>query len=411
MRTPFATLAAAAAFVSPVHAHADEAENAAIIVTGQRAAEEAERQANATPGGTDVVGYKDYADKSLVSLRDALAFSPGVYLQPRFGQEVRISIRGSGLSRGFHMRGLTLLQDGVLINMADDNGDFQELEPIFFDHLEVYRGANALRFGSGTLGGAINGVTPNGRDARGLYLRADGGSFDTLRGLAAYGGASGPADFWAGLSADRSDGDRDHARRHSLRFNGNVGLRLSSVASTRFYASVNSLKQELPGALTEGDALATPRKGNFMGDQQRNIASLRLQNRTRFDWGSSRLDVGVFLNAKQLEYVQDIQSSGRHLLALINDILDLSKVEAGRMELELAPFDLRAALDASLLLVRERAARHGLSLELEVDDAVTMVVADERRFRQIMLNLLSNAVKFTPDGGRVRVSAVQRVST
>ena len=302
MRTPFATLAAAAAFVSPVHAHADEAENAAIIVTGQRAAEEAERQANATPGGTDVVGYKDYADKSLVSLRDALAFSPGVYLQPRFGQEVRISIRGSGLSRGFHMRGLTLLQDGVPINMADDNGDFQELEPIFFDHLEVYRGANALRFGSGTLGGAVNGVTPNGRDARGLYLRADGGSFDTLRGLAAYGGASGPADFWAGLSADRSGGDRDHARRHSLRFNGNVGLRLSSVASTRFYASVNSLKQELPGALTEGDALATPRKGNFMGDQQRNIASLRLQNRTRFDWGESRLDLGVFLNAKQLDH-------------------------------------------------------------------------------------------------------------
>jgi signal transduction histidine kinase len=114
------------------------------------------------------------------------------------------------------------------------------------------------------------------------------------------------------------------------------------------------------------------------------------------------------LNAKQLEYVQDIQSSGRHLLALINDILDLSKVEAGRMELELAPFDLRAALDASLLLVRERAARHGVSLELEVDDAVTMVVADERRFRQVMLNLLSNAVKFTPDGGRVRVSAVLR---
>ncbi|MGH7312656.1 MAG: ATP-binding protein [Candidatus Rokuibacteriota bacterium] len=114
------------------------------------------------------------------------------------------------------------------------------------------------------------------------------------------------------------------------------------------------------------------------------------------------------LNPKQQEYVQDIQTSGRHLLALINDILDLSKVEAGRMELELAPFDLRGALENSLLLVRERALRHGLALELEVDDAVSMVVADERRFRQIMLNLLSNAVKFTPDSGRVRVGAVLR---
>src|SRR3546814_2020076 len=79
------------------------------------------------------------------------------------------------------MRGLTLLQDGVPINHADDNGDFQELEPIFFDHLEVYRGSNALRFGSGTLGGAINSVTPTGRTAEGIYLRGDVGSFDRVR--------------------------------------------------------------------------------------------------------------------------------------------------------------------------------------------------------------------------------------
>ena len=183
------------AFAWPAHAEtAADDTGATIIVTGATARDEAERQARATPGGTDVVGHEDYADKSLVSLRDALAFSPGVYLQPRFGQEVRISIRGSGLSRGFHMRGLTLLQDGVPINLADDNGDFQELEPIFFDRLEVYRGANALRFGSGTLGGAVNGVTPTGTDARGLYVRGDAGAFATFRGLASYGGGSGDAD-------------------------------------------------------------------------------------------------------------------------------------------------------------------------------------------------------------------------
>lgn len=295
-------LAPLAALTLATPALADEADDnrSAIIVVGDRAVTESETLARATPGGTDVVPYGDYADKSLVSLRDTLAFSPGVYMQPRFGQEVRVSIRGSGISRGFHMRGLTLLQDGVPINLADDNGDFQELEPIFFDHLEVYRGANALRFGSGTLGGAINGVTPNGKDAPGLYLRADGGSFGMARGLASVGGASGPADFWAGLSADRSDGDRDHAHRHSLRFNGNVGLALSPVASTRFYASVNSLEQELPGALTRTVALTAPRTGSFAGDQHRNIDSLRLQNRTRFDWGNTRLDVGLFVNAKQL---------------------------------------------------------------------------------------------------------------
>src|SRR3546814_7816788 len=81
-------------------------------LTAPAATSAAEARAAKTPGGADIVGYEDYADKSIVSLRDTLAFSPGVYLQPRFGQEVRISIRGSGLSRGYHMRGLTLLQDG-----------------------------------------------------------------------------------------------------------------------------------------------------------------------------------------------------------------------------------------------------------------------------------------------------------
>lgn len=294
--TTASTLAAATVLASPALADEAEGENRAIIVIGQAAARSAEDQARSTPGGADVVPYADYADR----LRDTLAFSPGVYTQPRYGQEVRISIRGSGISRGFHMRGLTLLQDGVPINLSDDNGDFQELEPIFFDHLEVYRGANALRFGSGTLGGAINGVTPNGRDAPGLYLRADAGSFEMLRGLASMGGASGPADYWAGISADTSNGDRDHARRHSLRFHGNIGLKLSDTVSTRFYASFNSLEQELPGALTKTKALSEPKTGNFTGNQQRNIDSLRLQNRTRFDWGHTRLDVGLFTNLKQL---------------------------------------------------------------------------------------------------------------
>jgi len=109
------------------------------------------------------------------------------------------------------------------------------------------------------------------------------------------------------------------------------------------------------------------------------------------------------LNPKQDEYVQDVLMSGRHLLSLINDILDLSKVEAGRMELELSAFDLPAALEGCLTLVRERTTQHGIALTLAVDERVGEVVADERKVRQVVLNLLSNAVKFTPEGGRVAV--------
>jgi signal transduction histidine kinase len=111
------------------------------------------------------------------------------------------------------------------------------------------------------------------------------------------------------------------------------------------------------------------------------------------------------LNAKQADYMKDIHESGKHLLSLINDILDLSKIEAGRMDLEISSFDLPTALANAMTLVRERAQRHGIELSLKVDKRLGAFNADERKFKQIVVNLLSNAVKFTPDGGKVDVSA------
>jgi len=111
------------------------------------------------------------------------------------------------------------------------------------------------------------------------------------------------------------------------------------------------------------------------------------------------------LNEKQDEYLRDIHASGTHLLSLINDILDLSKIEAGRMELELTDFHLPSAIDSALTLVRERATRRGITLVPAVDHGVGQVRADERKVRQVLLNLLSNAIKFTPEGGRIEVRA------
>lgn len=116
------------------------------------------------------------------------------------------------------------------------------------------------------------------------------------------------------------------------------------------------------------------------------------------------------LNDKQMEYLRDIHSSGQHLLTLINDVLDLSKIEAGRMELDLSSFDLGMLLDNALTLVRERAQRNRLSIALEVGEGLTEWVADARKVKQIVVNLLSNAVKFTPAGGRVRLTA-RRIET
>src|SRR5260370_38912788 len=117
---------------------------------------------------------------------------------------------------------------------------------------------------------------------------------------------------------------------------------------------------------------------------------------------------GMFgaVNEKQTEYLHDILESGRHLLSLINDILDLSKIEAGRMELELSEFDLPQAIQNALTLVRERALRRGIGLEHASDDRVAAIRSDERKVNQVLLNLLSNAIKFTPDAARIEVRAV-----
>lgn len=290
-------LAGAAALVTG--ASIEDAPPATIVVTGSRLPEGA-AEVKGRPGGTDLVTADQYKDKAAVSLRDALAYSPGVYAQPRFGQEVRLSIRGSGISRGFHMRGLTLLQDGIPINLADDNGDFQELDPTILDRLEVYRGANAFRFGGTTLGGAINGVTPTGRTSTGVKVRADGGSFDTVRGFASVGLADDKLDGWLAVNGDRSDGDREHARRSGLRLNGNIGWQPSSTVQTRFYLSGNRLRQELPGALTYSVATTRPKTGSIVGDQARDIDSLRIQNRTTLQLGAIDLEGGAFANWKSL---------------------------------------------------------------------------------------------------------------
>jgi signal transduction histidine kinase len=111
------------------------------------------------------------------------------------------------------------------------------------------------------------------------------------------------------------------------------------------------------------------------------------------------------VNDKQAEYLDDIHTSGTHLLSLINDILDLSKIEAGRMDLELSDFDLAGALENAMTLIRERATRSNISLALECDSGMGRWTADERKFKQIVLNLLSNAVKFTPERGKIVVRA------
>jgi iron complex outermembrane receptor protein len=346
-----------------------------IVVTGQRlpagAAEVQQR-----PGGSDLVMASEYKNRVAVSLRDALAFSPGVYAQPRFGQEIRLSIRGSGISRSYHMRGLTLLQDGIPINLADDNGDFQELDPAVLSHLEIYRGANAFRFGGTTLGGAINGVVPNGRNSNGFRTRVDGGSFGTLRGLASFGWKSDGADAWVAITRDRSDGDREHDKRRSLRGHANLGIGLASNVQTRFYISANRIEQKLPGALSYDLAIDNPKTGKFVGNQKRNIDSLRLQSRTTVELEDMDLEFGAFANAKKLF----------HPIYQVVDQKSLDKGMFARIGRESGRFEVHAGATARFGTVE--AKRHANldgkrgSRTFEADQSArTIDIYSEARFR------------------------------
>jgi signal transduction histidine kinase len=167
-------------------------------------------------------------------------------------------------------------------------------------------------------------------------------------------------------------------------------------------ANLNRMNDEV-GRLTRELASANRHKSEFLTNMSHELRT-PLNAVIGF---SDVLEQGMAgsLTDKQREFVRDIRESGKHLLALINDILDLAKVESGRMELERSEYLLPDSLRAALSLVRERAARHGITLALEMSDDVGLVFADERKVRQVVLNLLSNAVKFTPDGGRVTLAA------
>jgi signal transduction histidine kinase len=167
-------------------------------------------------------------------------------------------------------------------------------------------------------------------------------------------------------------------------------------------ANVNHMNDEL-GRLYEALEKASQNKSEFLANMSHELRtplnavigfSEVLQDRLFGD-----------LNDKQAEYVGDIHSSGRHLLALINDILDLSKIEAGRMELQSGTFALAGLIEETVALTRERATRQGISLRLEVDREIGDIEADERKLKQVLFNLLTNALKFTPRGGHIEVMA------
>ncbi|MCX9147678.1 TonB-dependent receptor family protein [Erythrobacter sp. WG] len=314
----------AGAFHAPLHAQGIGQRQDEIIVTAAAPGtptaptpEAARKELERVPGATGLVEDEGFADIFAQSIGDVLELTPGVFADTSAQRESRISIRGSGLNSSFERRGLTVLRDGVPISRASGATEFQEVDPLTIRYMEVFKGANGLRYGAASLGGAVNIVSPTGRTARApIALRAEGGSFSTFRGNASVSGKSGDVDYWGGITGLTSDGYREHSDVRSLYGHANLGWRVSDRVETRFYVTALSDNFELAGSLRLADALANPRAagrpvragpvvidpGPVADDWDRNLDVYRVSNLTVIDVGGATLDLGAWYARRNLDH-------------------------------------------------------------------------------------------------------------
>jgi iron complex outermembrane receptor protein len=258
---------------------------------------QAEAEIQRTAGGVDVIPDTAFKSGPAAAIKDILAYVPGVVTQPRFGPDARLSIRGSGLSRAYGNRGLNAYIDGAPINTSDGLLDLSEIDPTAYRYVEVFKGANALRYGGNALGGAINFVSPTGRDAQTFDGRLDFGSFDFARAQVSTGGVAGRLDGFANFSSQTEDGYREHSQQDFNRLNANLGYRLSPNAETRVYLNAYTWRARIPGEVSKDSALNHPTAANpdwIVQDQQRNIDSVRLTNKTTVRFGDISVDFGAY---------------------------------------------------------------------------------------------------------------------
>ena len=256
------------------------------------------------PGSVEWIDMETLKGTYTNNLRDVLKDVPGVYAQTRYGQEMRLSVRGSGIGRAFHGRGIEVLQDGIPFNMADGSFDFYQIDPLALRSAEIYKGGNALPYGTSTLGGAMNFVTPTAYTAVAPnILRFEGGSFGTWRANAQASRILGDFDFMVNATVSHSDGFRKHSRQQYEQFNANIGYRITPNIETRFYAGVYFTDQKLPGTLSLRQALTNPTQasaGAIAGDQARNVRTERFANRTTVTLDAGVLDFDTWFMHKNL---------------------------------------------------------------------------------------------------------------
>jgi len=260
------------------------------------------------PGAVAMIDAPQIRSTRQANLKDVLQFVPGVYIQPRFGaaDESQISIRGSGLRDNFHARGVNLLVNGMPYRNADGFTDFESLEMLTTEAIEVYKGGNALRYGGSTMGGAINIDTKTGYSSSPVSLFGEGGSFGFYKTQLESGGTRGASDYYASYGRTSLDGYRQWSAQQRDRVNLHAGYRLSDNTDARAFYFFAHVKEELPGSLTRSTFESNPQAadpGNVTNRWGRDydLHHIGLQLRTQLS-PNQRLEISPYMQYRDIDH-------------------------------------------------------------------------------------------------------------
>lgn len=297
------TLAAALSLCSASTLHAQQTGIENIVVTGRAL----QGEIDLTAGGVTLLDADDLRERNVSSLADLLRYAPGMWAQSAYGTDsMFFSSRGSNLdATDYDMNGIELLQDGLPVTTADGNNHNRVLDPLSARFATVARGANALKYGASTLGGAVDFVSPNARNTEPFGAYFSGGSHGQLLARGTIGHVWGEsADALLTVETKRWDGYRDHNEQQREGLYGNAAWRPSDRTESRFYLTYLDNDQELPGALTREQLEAGPGRANpaaLTGNFQINVETMRLANKTTFQLGTNdRLELGFSLEEQSL---------------------------------------------------------------------------------------------------------------
>lgn len=243
-----------------------------VKVEGQRIenVEDVRKEFARRPGSNILIEEKQITESRSLNLNDVLQFAPGVRFQTRFGaDEGQFQIRGTSLRNNFHHRGINILINGIYFGDADGFSDFESIELLAYERIEVYKGANALRYGANTIGGAINFVPRTGYSASSLQMRFQGGSFGLVMGQVSGGRVTRPfkvgnmnatSDYYISASGNRQDGFQDNSQQARQRINANIGLQLGLHQEIRAYLLQANVAERIPGSLTNAQLFQNPKQ-------------------------------------------------------------------------------------------------------------------------------------------------------